>query len=647
MPGRGSVRRHALAAEVGFVYDHAAPIGDIVVARALSAVLDVVYRGHAAHAGINPEEGRSAIQAAARAVADLRLGRLDEETTANVGKITGGTARNVVPDPARSSPRRDRDEKKLLGLVQEMVDAFAFAAPSRTARSRPSSPACTRATGCRTGTRRFGSPSPGSSGRVSRRVRWKSGRRGRKRLQRARPAVRASWPTACAIHSPGMPSIGAVSDLDAMVEVTLALVEAPARRGEAARPRFRVRATGLTPGAGSTWAPRGTAAEPPLQVGAKPSRSWQRSRGTCALAAPTVLGGCRSRPHPEGRGRVRVEPCAPSTGPRRAGCSGLPAPGRPQSSRDGTGRRARVLTLRRGRVTAITERRRGLVRVEVDSRPCIGYPRLTGPVALGDDVLVNTQAVDLGLGSGGFDVLYANLTRGVGPRSGRRGSRDEAALHAAPDRDRPCRGSRRAAELAHRAARRLRHAPQSGRPDLRRHRTRASRRVCPAPRRRASRVPLGHAARSSVGQGLVETAIAVGACIEGDVACVTAAAALAFAAREAFDIAVCSIGPGIVGTGSSLGHGAVAVVEALGAAAYLGGTPILAPRVSLADGRERHRPLSHHVQAVLALCPPGVTVAWSPASTSPTWRRTSRRSTLRAGERPAQGYRSSQAGPWA
>ena len=45
-----------------------------------------------------PEEGRSAIAAAARAIADLRLGRLDEETSANVGRISGGTARNVVPE---------------------------------------------------------------------------------------------------------------------------------------------------------------------------------------------------------------------------------------------------------------------------------------------------------------------------------------------------------------------------------------------------------------------------------------------------------------------------------------------------------------------------------------------------------------------
>src|SRR5215831_11005096 len=73
-----------------------------------------------------------------------------------------------------------------------------------------------------------------------------------------------------------------------------------------------------------------------------------------------------------------------------------------------------MLTLRRGRVTTVVSRAEGLVRLEVDGVPCVAYPRLTGPVALGDEVLVNEQARALGLGSGGFDVVHANLTRGLG-----------------------------------------------------------------------------------------------------------------------------------------------------------------------------------------------------------------------------------------
>src|ERR687885_2494830 len=72
------------------------------------------------------------------------------------------------------------------------------------------------------------------------------------------------------------------------------------------------------------------------------------------------------------------------------------------------------LSLRRGRVTALVEALPELVRCEVDDVPCVAYPRVTGSVEVGDEVLVNTQARDLGLGSGGFDVLYANLTRGLG-----------------------------------------------------------------------------------------------------------------------------------------------------------------------------------------------------------------------------------------
>ncbi|HJU47122.1 MAG TPA: DUF3866 family protein, partial [Gaiellaceae bacterium] len=69
--------------------------------------------------------------------------------------------------------------------------------------------------------------------------------------------------------------------------------------------------------------------------------------------------------------------------------------------------------LRRGTVGAVLERHPELVRLEVDGVPAVAYPRLTGPVEEGDEVLVNVQARELGLGSGGFDVVAANLTRGL------------------------------------------------------------------------------------------------------------------------------------------------------------------------------------------------------------------------------------------
>jgi tripeptide aminopeptidase len=78
---------------------------------------------------MHPEEGRSAIYAAARAIADLRLGRIDDETTANVGTLRGGTARNIVPDRCVvEAEARSRNDETLTALVREMLDSFAFAA---------------------------------------------------------------------------------------------------------------------------------------------------------------------------------------------------------------------------------------------------------------------------------------------------------------------------------------------------------------------------------------------------------------------------------------------------------------------------------------------------------------------------------------
>ncbi len=118
-----------LHARVGFVYDHAGPVGEVVAAAPSSTAVDAVFRGRAAHAGMHPEEGRSAVAAAARAIADLRLGRVDDETTANVGIVAGGTARNVVPDRcAVVAEARSLDDARLASLVGEMVDSFTFAA---------------------------------------------------------------------------------------------------------------------------------------------------------------------------------------------------------------------------------------------------------------------------------------------------------------------------------------------------------------------------------------------------------------------------------------------------------------------------------------------------------------------------------------
>jgi tripeptide aminopeptidase len=118
-----------LRADVGYVYDQAAPIGEVILGAPHAQSMDVTFHGRAAHSGMFPEEGRSAIQAAAKAIADLRLGRIDEEATANVGLISGGTAGNIVPEWCTFlAEARCQDESRLHELVQEMIDVFSFAA---------------------------------------------------------------------------------------------------------------------------------------------------------------------------------------------------------------------------------------------------------------------------------------------------------------------------------------------------------------------------------------------------------------------------------------------------------------------------------------------------------------------------------------
>jgi tripeptide aminopeptidase len=108
---------------LGWVFDHATPIGDVIVASPHYHRIVADFHGLAAHAGLRPEDGRSAILAAARAIAAMPLGRLDAETTANVGTIHGGAGINVVPAGCRlKAEARSLDEDKVEALVTELVD---------------------------------------------------------------------------------------------------------------------------------------------------------------------------------------------------------------------------------------------------------------------------------------------------------------------------------------------------------------------------------------------------------------------------------------------------------------------------------------------------------------------------------------------
>jgi uncharacterized protein DUF3866 len=258
------------------------------------------------------------------------------------------------------------------------------------------------------------------------------------------------------------------------------------------------------------------------------------------------------------------------------------------------------LTLRWGTVTAIAQRFDELVRCEVDGAPCIAYPRQTGALEVGDTVLVNTQARDLGLGSGGFDVVYANLTRGLAlePTPSTHVmmlpyTAGQSAAGCAEERD-PlaedlegmpvvCAGLH--SQLTAIAAGigsgvRIAYAQLGG---------------------GALPVALSDAVRLLKTRKLLELAIAVAPCVDGDVQVVSVASALAWAKEKGFDVVVCGIGPGVVGTGSEFGHGGLALADAANAAIALGGRAIVTIRYSAADLRERHQGISHHTRSAARL----------------------------------------------
>lgn len=258
-----------------------------------------------------------------------------------------------------------------------------------------------------------------------------------------------------------------------------------------------------------------------------------------------------------------------------------------------------MLSLRRGMVTAVRERVEGLARIEVDGTPCVAYVDLTGPVEEGDEVLVNVQARELGLGSGGFDVLHANVTRGLGLAA-------EPGAHVMKLPYTPLQFAVRHGEEDGELPVALEGLPvvacslHSQVPP-----------VCAALRGRrvvyvqleggALPIALSDTLRALRAAGLVELTVGAGACFGGDHDAVSTYSALAVARGRGAEAIVAAIGPGVVGTATTAGHGGTAAADALLAAGALGGRGVLALRISEADPRERHRGVSHHSTSVLEL----------------------------------------------
>ncbi len=114
-----------LRSPFGYVYDHASPIGEVVTASPTYHRVAAHFRGRPAHAGIRPEQGRSAVLAAALAVAAMPFGRLDDQTTTNVGSIHGGVpGTNVVAEHCTVlAEARSLDKTKVETAVAAIIDA--------------------------------------------------------------------------------------------------------------------------------------------------------------------------------------------------------------------------------------------------------------------------------------------------------------------------------------------------------------------------------------------------------------------------------------------------------------------------------------------------------------------------------------------
>lgn len=250
-------------------------------------------------------------------------------------------------------------------------------------------------------------------------------------------------------------------------------------------------------------------------------------------------------------------------------------------------------------VAAVLSERPGLQRVDLDNgRRAYVLTQLIGPVAAGDRVVVNTTAVDLGLGTGGWDVVHWNMSRAEWSTAGgghvmklRYTSLQVdtgAAEEGGPDLPADLGGKPVVACTVHSQLAPVAAGFKEG-----------------APGRRLSFVMTDSAALPLALSDLVadlrerrmlHETITCGQAFGGEREAVSVPSALLLAGGDAVVVAP---GPGGVGTGTRLGFSSVEMASVLDAVAVLGGRPILAVRYSGADTRPRHRGRSHHATTVL------------------------------------------------
>jgi hypothetical protein len=251
-------------------------------------------------------------------------------------------------------------------------------------------------------------------------------------------------------------------------------------------------------------------------------------------------------------------------------------------------------------------------------RPAIADVGLVGRAEVGDEVIVNVQALDLGLGSGGFDVVHVNLTRGL-DSDGLQGANvmklnytslqhtvepvEDAVLEIPVERP--------VAVLAlHGQLAAVAWAFAQGTPGARLGYVQTE----------GGALPGGHSrtVRMLRERGLLAGHLTAGAAFGGEAEAMTSAGALHHGLRSlGWDAAVCGPGPGIVGSSSSLGHGGMLALDSAHVSLALGCQTLLVARMSSGDERQRHRGISHHTLTVLDLLLEPVTVALPAGMRSP------------------------------
>jgi Protein of unknown function (DUF3866) len=280
-----------------------------------------------------------------------------------------------------------------------------------------------------------------------------------------------------------------------------------------------------------------------------------------------------------------------------------------------------MLCLRRGTVVQVERVAAGVRGVEYlvvdvagDNRAAYADIGLTGGCVAGDDVLVNVEAVDLGLGSGGSDVVVANLTRGLSAEADK--SRHVMKLNYSPLQHGvdPVEPVELALPLAKPVAVLQLHGQLAPA-------------VWAAARGREG-LKIGYvqtaggaltgAYSSTVVElrerGLLCDHLTAAPAYGGEGEAMTTAGALhAGLTERGWDCAIAGPGPGIIGSATALGHGGMIALESLHTALALGCEAVLVARASSGDPRERHQGISHHTRSVLGLVLREVTVGLGPA----------------------------------